>query len=151
MRTFSKAFGMAGARVGYGIGAPELIKSFDKVRNHFGMSRISQAGALAAYEDTAWLDEVIALVAEARDRIASIAKANGLSPLPSATNFVTVDCGQDGAFAKAVLAALIEQGVFVRMPFVSPGDRAIRISAGRPGDLDIFETALPKALESARR
>jgi histidinol-phosphate aminotransferase len=90
-------------------------------------------------------------VAEARDRIASIAKANGLSPLPSATNFVTVDCGQDGAFAKAVLAALIEQGVFVRMPFVSPGDRAIRISAGRPGDLDIFETALPKALESARR
>jgi histidinol-phosphate aminotransferase len=150
MRTFSKAYGMAGARVCYGIGAPDLIKSFDKVRNHFGMSRISQAGALAAYEDTAWLEEVIALVAEARDRIAAIAKANGLTPLPSATNFVTVDCGGDGAFAKAVLAGLIEQGVFVRMPFVSPGDRCIRISAGRPTDLDIFEAALPKALAAAR-
>ncbi len=150
MRTFSKAYGMAGARVGYGIGAPDLIKNFDKVRNHFGMSRISQAGALAAYEDTAWLEEVIALVAEARDRIAAIAKANGLTPLPSATNFVTVDCGGDGAFARAVLAGLIEQGVFVRMPFVSPGDRCIRISAGRPTDLDIFEAALPKALAAAR-
>ncbi|MFA8384688.1 MAG: pyridoxal phosphate-dependent aminotransferase [Pelagibaca sp.] len=150
MRTFSKAMGMAGARVGYGIGAPALIKSFDKVRNHFGMSRISQAGALAAFEDTAWLDEVVALVADARSRIASIARANGLTPLPSATNFVTVDCGRDGDFAKAVLAALIDEGVFVRMPFVSPGNRAIRISAGRPADLDILAEALPRALETAR-
>ena len=150
MRTFSKAFGMAGARVGYGIGAPDLIKSFDKVRNHFGMSRMSQAGALAAYEDSAWLDEVIALVADARDRISAIARANGLTPLPSATNFVTIDCGSDGAFAKAVLAALGAEGVFVRMPFVAPGDRCIRISAGRPADLDILEQALPRALAVAR-
>ena len=150
MRTFSKAFGMAGARVGYGIGAPDLIKSFDKVRNHFGMSRMSQAGALAAYEDSAWLDEVIALVADARDRISAIARANGLTPLPSATNFVAIDCGSDGAFAKAVLAALGAEGVFVRMPFVAPGDRCIRISAGRPADLDILEQALPRALAVAR-
>jgi histidinol-phosphate aminotransferase len=149
-RTFSKAYGMAGARVGYGIGAPELIKSFDKVRNHFGMSRISQAGALAALTDEAWLEEVITLVAEGRDRIASIARANGLTPLPSATNFVTIDCGSDGAFARRVLAALVQDGVFVRMPFVSPGDRAIRVSAGRTVDLDIFEDALPRALSVAR-
>ncbi len=101
LRTFSKAFGMAGARVGYGIGAPELIKSFDKVRNHFGMSRISQVGALAAFEDEVRLAEVITFVADARDLIGTIARANGLTPLPSATNFVTLDCGQDGAFAKA--------------------------------------------------
>ncbi|MDP4991156.1 MAG: aminotransferase class I/II-fold pyridoxal phosphate-dependent enzyme, partial [Marivita lacus] len=150
MRTFSKAMGMAGARVGYGIGAPALIKSFDKVRNHFGMSRISQTGALAAFEDTAWLDEVVTLVADARSRIASIARANRLTPLPSATNFVTVDCGRDGDFSKEVLAGLIDEVVFVRMPFVSPGNRAIRISAGRPADLDILEEALPRALETAR-
>ncbi|MFP7673879.1 pyridoxal phosphate-dependent aminotransferase [Marivita sp. S0852] len=149
-RTFSKAYGMAGARVGYGIGAPGLIKSFDKVRNHFGMSRISQAGALAALEDDAWLDEVVDLVKDARTRIASIAKANGLKPLPSATNFVTIDCGKDGAFARAVLAQLIADGVFVRMPFTPPGDRAIRISAGRPSELDILEQTLPGALEAAR-
>jgi histidinol-phosphate aminotransferase len=149
-RTFSKAHGMAGARVGYGIGAPDLIKSFDKVRNHFGMSRISQAGALAALSDEVWLKQVITLVAEGRDRIASIARANGLMPLPSATNFVTIDCGSDGAFARRVLAALVGDGVFVRMPFVSPGDRAIRVSAGRTVDLDIFEDALPRALDVAR-
>ena len=151
MRTFSKAFGMAGARVGYGVGAPELIKSFDKVRNHFGMPKVSQAGALAAFEDDAWLEEVIELVTAARDRIGIIARANGLTPLPSATNFVTVDCGRDGDFAKAVMAALIERGVFVRMPFVAPGNRAIRISAGRPKDLDILEKTLPMALEAARK
>ncbi len=48
MRTFSKGYGMAGARVGYAIGHPDLILAFDKVRNHFGLSRVSQAGALAA-------------------------------------------------------------------------------------------------------
>lgn len=150
LRTFSKAHGMAGARVGYGIAAPDLIRSFDKVRNHFGVSRISQAGALAALEDTAWLNNVIELVADARDRIGAIAKANGVTPLPSATNFVTIDCGQDGAFARRVLDALIADGVFVRMPFAAPGNRAIRVGAGRPGELDIFEDALPKALAAAR-
>ncbi len=57
-RTFSKAYGMAGARVGYGIGAPDLITAFNKVRNHFGMTRISQAGALAALGDQDYLAQV---------------------------------------------------------------------------------------------
>ncbi|MFP7571147.1 pyridoxal phosphate-dependent aminotransferase [Marivita sp. S2033] len=151
LRTFSKAYGMAGARVGYAIAAPDLIKSFDKVRNHFGLSRISQAGALAALQDEDWLNKVIALVAGARDRIGEIARANGLTPLPSATNFVTVDCGGDSAFAKAVLDALVDDGVFVRMPFVAPEDRAIRIGTGTPQDLDILADALPRALANARR
>ena len=51
MRTFSKAYGMAGARVGYAIAHPDLITAFNKIRNHFGMSRIGQAGALAALSD----------------------------------------------------------------------------------------------------
>lgn len=149
-RTFSKAYGMAGARVGYGIGAPDLIRSFEKVRNHFGMSRIAQAGALAALADEDWLEAVIGQVADSRDRIAAIARDNGLVPLPSATNFVTIDCGRDGTFARSVLNALVADGVFVRMPFVAPGNRAIRISAGRPADLDILAEALPKALATAR-
>ena len=150
MRTFSKAYGMAGARVGYGIGAPELIKSFDKVRNHFGMSRIGQTGALAALEDDAWLAEIVAKVAAARDRIGVIVAENGLSALPSATNFVAVDCGADGVFAKSVLEAMVADGVFIRMPFVTPQDRCIRISVGTDRDLDILAEALPKALVKAR-
>ena len=150
MRTFSKAHGMAGARVGYAMGAKPLINAFHKVRNHFGMSRISQAGALAALADQAWLERVQASVTYARNRIGSIALENGLTPLASATNFVAVDCGVDGDFARRVLASLIDQGIFVRMPFVPPQDRCIRISCGTAADMDAFAAALPIALATAR-
>ena len=150
MRTFSKGYGMAGARVGYAIGAAPLIDAFNKVRNHFGMNRAALAGALAALGDQDWMAHVRAEVATARERIAQIARDNGLTPLPSATNFVTVDCGSDGAFAARVRDALVAQGIFVRMPFVAPQNRCIRISCGTPADLDLLAAALPKALATAR-
>lgn len=149
MRTFSKAHGLAGARVGYALGAPELIAAFERVRNHFGVNRLGQAGALAALGDRDWLERVVAEVAAARARLGRIATGNGLVPLPSATNFVTMDCGRDGAFARRVVAALGDLGVFVRMPFVAPQDRCIRISAGTEADLDIVAEALPRALSRA--
>jgi len=150
MRTFSKAYGMAGARIGYAIGAADLIRSFDKIRNHFGMNRVAQAGALAAMRDGAWLAHVQDQVAEARARITAIAAENGLSALPSATNFVAVDCGNDGAFTTRVLEELVSRGVFVRKPAVAPQDRCIRISCGRPQDLDVLAETLPEALAAAR-
>ncbi|WP_170372072.1 pyridoxal phosphate-dependent aminotransferase [Ruegeria arenilitoris] len=150
MRTFSKVYGMAGARVGYAIGAPGLISAFNKVRNHFGMNRMAQAGALAALHDQDWLTQVQAQIASACDRIGAIARDNGLAPLPSATNFVAIDCGRDGAFAKAVLDALVAQGIFVRMPFAAPQNRCIRVSCGTEADLNAFAAALPQALAAAR-
>ena len=149
-RTFSKAYGMAGARVGYAIGEASVIKSFDKIRNHFGVNRIAQAGALAALADDAHLGWVVDRVAASRDRIAAIGRANGLAPLPSATNFVTMDCGRDGAYARRLLAELINRDVFVRMPGVAPQDRCIRVSAGTQADLDVFEAMLPEALKAAQ-
>ncbi|GAB5471629.1 MAG: pyridoxal phosphate-dependent aminotransferase [Rhodospirillales bacterium] len=149
-RTFSKAHGLAGLRVGYVIGAPAVIDCFNKVRNHFGLGRVAQAGALAALQDQAYLRQVVAQVAEARAAIAAIAADNGLTALPSASNFVAVDCGGDGAFAGRVLAGLIDRGVFVRMPGVAPLNRCIRISAGRPADLAVLAEALPQALAEAR-
>jgi len=150
MRTFSKAYGMAGARVGYALGHPDLIDAFNRIRNHFGMARISQAGALAALHDQDWLAEVVARTAAARARIADIAAENGLITLPSATNFVAVDCGGDGAFARAVLNGLITRDIFVRMPFAAPQNRCIRVGCGAAADLDLFATTLPGALAEAR-
>jgi histidinol-phosphate aminotransferase len=150
-RTFSKAHGLAGLRVGYAIAAKTLALAFDKVRDHFGIGRVAQAGALTALKDSAWIGDVRSRVAAARDRIGTIARGNGLMPLPSATNFVTVDCGRDGAFARAVLQGLGRQGVFIRMPGVPPLDRCIRISCGRDSDLDVLEAALPQALQEASR
>ena len=150
-RTFSKAYGMAGCRIGYIIGETEIIRAFDKIRNHFGVNRIAQAGALAALADNDWLEAVIMRVHSARDRICRIAHDNGLQTIASATNFVAIDCGRDGAFAKAVMEGLLAQGVFVRMPGVEPLNRCIRVSAGREDDLDCFEAALPVALADAGR
>jgi len=149
LRTFSKAHGMAGARVGYALSHPDVVAGFDRVRNHFGMNRAAQAGALAALADEVWLADVVAKTAAARDRIAAIAEANGLSCLPSATNFVTVDCGGDASFATAIRDGLVARGVFVRMPFASPGNRCVRIGAGSPEDLDRLAEALPGALRDA--
>ncbi|MCT8159545.1 pyridoxal phosphate-dependent aminotransferase [Pseudoruegeria sp. SHC-113] len=149
MRTFSKAYGMAGARVGYAICAAELATAFNKIRNHFGVNRIAQAGALAALADQTYLRGVISQVEAARAEIARIAAANDLSALPSATNFVAVDCGRDGDYARRVLTEMIAQDVFVRMPFVAPQERCIRISAGRPQDLEKVAQALPEALKAA--
>jgi histidinol-phosphate aminotransferase len=151
MRTFSKVYGLAGARVGYAIGHPDLILAFNKVRNHFGMNRAAQAGALAALNDQPYLAKVQSQIAAARERISQIARDNGLTPLPSATNFVTIDCGHGAEFAKAVLDGLIARGIFVRMPFVAPQNRCIRISCGNDEMLDILAIALPAALEDAEK
>ena len=150
LRTFSKGYGMAGLRVGYAIAAEGLITAFNKVRNHFGMGRIAQAGARAALADQAWLAEVRARVAHGRARVGRIAAENGLKALPSATNFVTVDCGRNGDFARAVLGECGARGLFIRMPFVAPMDRCIRISLGDDAALDVLAEVLPQALAAAR-
>ena len=150
MRTFSKAYGMAGARVGYAIGHADLIDAFNKVRNHFGVNRLAQAGALAALADQEWLHHVIDSVRTSNARIAEIAQSNGLLPLESHTNFVTIDCKQDAAFAKNLVAELVARGIFVRMPFVEPQNRCIRISSGTDDDLDLLTDVLPVALKAAQ-
>jgi len=151
MRTFSKAYGLAGMRVGYAIGEENLISAFDKIRNHFGMNRLAMTAAHAALEDQAYLQTVISQVADARERIGRIAAANGLVALPSATNFVAIDCGRDGAFAMRVLQELVARDVFVRKPMSPVQDRCIRISVGPAAELDVFEAELPAALEAASK
>jgi histidinol-phosphate aminotransferase len=150
MRTFSKAYGLAGMRCGYAIGETETIRAFDKVRNHFGMSRMTQVAAAAAIADQAWLSSVLTRIAEGRRRIATIASANGLATVESGANFVAVDCGGDGAFAMKVLQSLISRDVFVRKPMAPGLDRCIRVSTGPEPELAIFAEELPGALAAAR-
>jgi histidinol-phosphate aminotransferase len=150
-RTFSKAYGLAGARIGYAIGEQSIIEAFDKVRNHYGINRVGQLGALAALCDQDYLKQAVAAIAAARQRIATIAAANGLSSLASAGNFVAIHCGKDGAFAARVLDGLLARDVFVRKPIAKGLDPFIRVSCGRDEDLDVFADALPGALADARR
>ncbi len=151
LRTFSKVYGMAGARIGYAIGAPSVIHEFDKIRNHFGIGRISQAGAIAAIQDHAYFEGVRAQIIAARDELSKIASAHGLTPLASGTNFVSIDCGRDAVFARQVLAELLDRDVFARMPGLPPLDRCIRVSVGRRDEIAAFGAALPEALDAAER
>ncbi len=145
-RTFSKAYGLAGLRCGYCIGEARAIAAFDRVRNHFGMSRMAQAACLAALADQDYLQQTIANVAASRERIAGIAAANGLTALPSATNFVAIDCGRDGDYALKIMNALIEAGIFVRKPMAPGLDRCIRVSCGPEKDMAAFEQVLRSVL-----
>jgi len=150
LRTFSKAYGLAGLRIGWAVGDPEVIAGFERIRNHFGVNRMAQVAAEAALADEAHLADVLEATAASRARLGVIAAANGLAALPSVTNFVAIDCGRDGGFARAVLNALESLGAFVRMPGVAPLDRCIRVSAGPEAEMAAFEAALPQALALAR-
>jgi histidinol-phosphate aminotransferase len=145
MRTFSKAHGMAGARVGYAVGHKDLIAGFNKIRNHFGMSRLSIAGAQASLADPGFVAHVVCEVEAGRQDYYAMAQSLGLASLPSATNFVAIDVG-GGDRARAVLSALEARGVFVRMPAVEPMDRCIRVSVGLPEERarfsEVFEAVL---------
>ena len=150
MRTFSKAYGLAGIRCGYAVGNETFIRDVEKVRNHYGVNRMALVAGVAAVADQAWLASVAERVAAGRDRISAIARANGLSPIASATNFVAIDCGADGAYALKVMQALLARDVFVRKPMAPGLDRCIRVSVGLEPDLDILEQELPSALAAAR-
>ena len=141
-RTFSKAFGLAGARIAYVFGAPELILAFDKVRDHFSVSRMAQAAGIAALKDTGHLNAVLRQIEASRAQISRIALENGLRALTSATNFVAIDCGRDGAFAKSILDGLIARDIFVRKPAAPVLDRCIRVSCGPDKEMALFAAAL---------
>ena len=147
MRTFSKAFGMAGLRIGYCIAAEPVVSGLNRIRNHFGVNRLAQAAALASLGDDAFLAQVIAAVREGREDTYALAGRLGLPAIPSATNFVCIDVG-GGDRARALLAALDAREVFVRMPGVAPLDRCVRVSIGTPAERAIFAEEFAAALDA---
>lgn len=141
MRTFSKLWGLAGARIGYAVTARETVAALDKIRTHFAVNAVAQAGALASLGDEGWAKGVLAAVAEGREDYSRMASDLGFRALPSATNFVTIDVGREG-HAKAILEKLLARDVFIRMPFAPPLSRCIRVTIGTPEQRALFETAL---------
>ena len=146
MHTFSKAHGMAGGRIGYAIAHSETIEGFNKIRNHFAVNRIAQVGALASLRDPDFVRSVVTRVAEGREEYMKLASDMGLHALESATNFVAIDAGGDGARARRLLGLLEEREVFVRMPGVAPLDRCIRVTVGTPEERAGFAERFRDAL-----
>jgi histidinol-phosphate aminotransferase len=148
MRTFSKAHGMAGARIGYALAAPELIIALNKVRNHFAVNRIAQQGALASLHDADFLSSVIADVEAGREDYYRLAERLGLDYVPSATNFVAIDVG-NAERARHLVSTLQHHDVFVRMPGVEPLSRCIRVTVGTAEQRARFADIFTKVIATA--
>ena len=149
LRTFSKAHGMAGARIGYAVAAEPTIRAFDKVRLHFGVSLLAQEGALASLGDPDFLRGVVAEVTAGRQEYTDLGQSLGLPTLPSATNFVAFDTGSPTR-ARALMEALAARDVFVRVPGAPPLDRLLRVTVGTPAERAAFAEEL-RAVVAAER
>lgn len=128
LRTFSKSYGLAGLRVGYGMGAPELIRYLHKVRQPFNVNSIAQAGALAALDDRLFLWRTRHLVARGRKYLYRRFKRYGFHFVPSQANFILVDTERDG---EEVFQTFLSEGVIVRSMKAYGLPTWIRVTVGR--------------------
>ena len=147
LRTFSKEYGLAGARVGYALGSAPNIAALDAVRLLYGVSRAAQAAATAALLDDEFVAHVVMQTARGRDEYAALGMRLGMPTLPSTTNFVLFDVGT-AQRAKALVQALLRRGIHIRKPPAPPLDRYVRITVGAEGERALLAQALRDILES---
>jgi histidinol-phosphate aminotransferase len=142
MRTFSKIFGLAGLRLGYGIGNPELITALEKVRQPFNINSIAQAGALAALDDAEHVRRTRENNSHGLKLYVETFQKLGLEFIPSAGNFILVRVGE----GQRVFDALQKLGVIVRPMGGYQLPEWIRISVGTPQENARCLASLEKAL-----
>jgi histidinol-phosphate aminotransferase len=148
-RTFSKAFGLAGLRVGFAIAQPELTDLLNRLRQPFNVNTLAQAAAIAALNDQAFLEKSAALNAQGYRRLTEAFDKLGLEYVPSYGNFVLVRVGDDADAGNRVNLDLLKQGVIVR-PVGNYGlPQWLRITIGLPEENEAFLGALEKTLATA--
>ena len=144
-RTFSKAYGLAGLRAGFGVANKELIEMMNRIRPPFNMNAAAQTAAVAALEDQAFLRKVVQTNAKERARLAAFFDELKLVQLPSQANFIMVHVGPEAA---EINEAMLRKGVILR-PLKSYGlPEYMRISVGSPEENDIFMKAFRETLSA---
>jgi histidinol-phosphate aminotransferase len=133
LRTFSKIYGLASLRVGYGIGHPRVLGYVERVRHAFNVSSVAQAAALAALDDDAHVARSQEAARAGIDMLIEGTRRLGLRPYPSLGNFVLVDAGRD---AEPLYQALLQKGVIVRPMSAWGLPRHVRISTGTHADTE---------------
>jgi histidinol-phosphate aminotransferase len=145
MRTFSKVYGLASVRIGYAIGAEELIKPLLKVREPFAVNRIAQAGALAAMDDDAFMQATISANRQAREKYYQAFERLGIKYYPSHTNFILFKVNRPAA---DIYETMLKEGVIIRPLAVQGLPYHLRISIGTESENQRAIAALEKALTS---
>ncbi|WP_208951124.1 histidinol-phosphate transaminase [Rahnella sp. ChDrAdgB13] len=144
LRTFSKAYGLAGLRIGYGLAShSELVNLLDRVRTPFNINRSAQTAAVAALQDKQHVRDSIALVTAQREKMAAELMALGFTVAPSHANFLFFDCGQPSA---ELAQRLLTFGVIIK-PWRETGyENWIRVSVGNEQDNRQFMESLKHIL-----
>ena len=143
VRTFSKIYGLAGLRLGYGVSSPEVADVINRVRQPFNVSQLAQVAGVAALDDETYVNESRRLNKEGLQQIEQGLTALGLAFIPSLGNFITFDTGFDG---EQVFQALLRRGVIAR-PVTGYGlPHHLRVSVGLPEENRTFLDVLPAAL-----
>jgi len=138
-RSFSKAYGLAGLRIGYGISTPEVIGYMERTREPFNVNLLAQEAAIAALDDKAFLKKTLEHVAKEKEFLYSQLRKAGLDYVESATNFMLIDVKSD---CKAVFNALLRKGVIVRDMKAWGMDNFIRVTVGTRAENKKFIKAL---------
>jgi histidinol-phosphate aminotransferase len=145
LRTFSKLYGLAGLRIGYGFGCEEIIDYLNRVRQPFNANSLAQIAATAALDDTAFVSETLKVVREGLSYLYRSLEDMRIEYIPSQTNFFLIKVPQGG---KRIYDLMLRQGVIVRS-MDSYGLRDyIRINAGLPKENERFIRTLRKVLIS---
>ena len=146
-RTFSKAYGLAGLRIGYAVAQPELTDLLNRIRQPFNVNSVAQAAAVAALGDTAFLQRSAELNRAGKTQLVEAFSRLGLESVASSGNFVLVRVGDDDDAGARVNLALLRQGVIVR-PVGNYGlPRWLRVTIGLPDENAAFIAALERALK----
>ncbi len=141
LRTFSKAYGLAGLRIGYGLAHRELVDYLDRVRQPFNVSSLAQAGALAALEDDDFYRLTLETTWAGLDWLKGETAALGFTAYATETNFMMIDLDRE---ASDVAKAMLHEGVIVRSLASYGLPRTIRINAGTGDENRRFVAALKK-------
>ena len=140
MRTFSKIYGLAGLRVGYGVGDAALVTALGKVRRAFDLATPAQEAAVASIGAADELARRRAANLEGRAELEGIMRAHGFDPAgPAVGNFLYAETGSD---AQLIFDALLHEGVIVRPLAAFGAPEAIRVTVGTPGDHAVLDAAL---------
>jgi len=140
LRTLSKSYSLAGARIGLAFAQPGLIVELCKVKDSYNVSRLAQSAGTAALTDVGWMETNVARVRLTRDRVRNELIRMGFEVPPSAANFLWVECGPAGG--AAVYRSLREHGVLVRFFDVPILRGGIRVTIGGDADMDRFLEAI---------
>jgi histidinol-phosphate aminotransferase len=144
-KTFSKIYGLAGMRVGYMMASEENTANINRFSlGGYAMNQAGLAAAIASYNDDAFLKMSKSKIVEGREMVLDAVKANGLTALPSSTNFVFVDLAQGNA--EIFRQKMAEQNVLIRGIYQDYNNWS-RVSMGMISDVQKYVNALPKALE----